>query len=261
MLLKNKNTVIYGAGGAVGGAVARAFAREGAKVFLAGRTLASLDAVARDISKAGGEAEVAQVDALDEQAVESHLSEVARKAGSIDVSFNVIGLGDTQGAPLVEMQQEHFMLPVVNAMATHFLTATAAARYMAKNRSGVILALTAQAARKPYPNVGGFGIAGAAIEGFCRQLAAEMGPQGVRVVCLRSSGSPDAPGVDEVFHLHAEQAGISREAWEATMAQDTLLKRLPRLAEVANAAVLMASDQASAITGAVANVTCGEIVD
>ncbi|GHO78409.1 short-chain dehydrogenase [Ktedonobacter sp. SOSP1-85] len=261
MLLKNKNAVIYGAGGAIGGEVARAFAREGAKVFLAGRTLSSLDTVAQDISNTGGVAEAAQVDALDEQAIESYLSEVVTKAGSIDVSLNVIGLGDIQGVPLVEMQHEHFALPIVNAMATHFLTATAAARHMRKNGSGVILALTAQAARKPYPNVGGFGVAGAAIEGFCRQLAAEVGPQGIRVVCLRSAGSPDTPGVDEVFSRHAENAGISREAFEAGIAEKTLLKRLPRLAEVANVAVLMASDQASAITGAVANVTCGEIVD
>jgi NAD(P)-dependent dehydrogenase (short-subunit alcohol dehydrogenase family) len=261
MLLKNKNAVIYGAGGAVGGAVARAFAREGASVFLAGRTLASLDAVAQDISTAGGRAEVAQVDALNAQTVEGHLDEIARKAGSIDISFNLIGLGDSQGAPLVQMTQERFALPVVTAMTTHFFTATAAARHMAKHGSGVIQALTVQAVRKPYPNVGGFAVACAAIEGLYRQLASEVGPQGIRVVCLRSAGSPDSPGVEEVFRLHAKNAGMSWEAFEATIGESTLLKRLPKLAEVANVAVLMASDLASPITGAVANVTCGEIVD
>jgi len=261
MLLKNKNAVIYGGGGAIGGAVARAFAREGAKVFLTGRTLASLEAVAQDISNAGGVVETAQVDALDKQAIESYLDEVVRTSGSVDISFNAIGLGDTQGAPLVEMTQESFALPVVNAMATHFLTEMAAARHMGRNGSGVILAITATAVRGVYPNVGGFGAACAAIEGFCRQLASEMGPQGIRVVCLRSAGSPDTPGVDEVFRLHAANAGISREEYEAGMAQGTQLKRLPKLAEVANVAVLMASDHASAITGAVANVTCGEIMD
>ena len=261
MLLENKNAVIYGGGGAIGGAVARAFAREGARVFLVGRTLAKLEVVAGEISKAGGVAEVAQVDALNKEAVEAHLAEVARKAGRVDISFNLIDLGDAQGAPLVEMAQARFALPIMNAMATHFLTATAAARQMAKNGSGVILALTAQVARKPYPNSGGFGVACAAIEGFCRQLAAEVGPQGIRVVCLRSAGSPDAPGVAEAIRLHAESAGVSPEAWEAQSAEKTLLKRMPKLAEVANAAVLMASDHANAITGAVANVTCGELVD
>ena len=261
MLLENKNAVIYGAGGAIGGAVARAFAHDGAKVFLAGRTLEKVNLVAREISTMGGIVETAEVDALDEQSVVKHLSEVVRNAGSIDILFNVIGLGGAQGTPLIEMSPDEFTLPIVTAMRTHFLTATAAARHMVKNGAGVILALTAQVARKPYPDSGGFGVACAAIEGLCRQLAVELGPHGIRVVCLRSSGSPDAPGVAEAIRLHAESAGVSREAFEAGIAEKTLLKRMPKLAEVANAAVLMASDRANAITGAVANVTCGEIVD
>lgn len=261
MLLKEKNAVIYGGGGAIGGAVARAFAREGARVFLVGRTLAPLDAVASEINSSGGLAETAQVDALDAQAIEQHLDQVDKQFGRIDISFNVIGLGDAQGAPLIEMSAEHFKLPVNTAITTHFLTATAAARHMVKKRSGVILALTANAAAKPYPDVGGFGVACAAIEGICRQLALELGPQGIRVVCLRSAGSPDAPGVNAAFNIHAEIAGQSREVWEAEFAKKTLLHRLPKLAEVANAAVVVASDYASAMTGAIANVTCGELVD
>jgi 3-oxoacyl-[acyl-carrier protein] reductase len=261
MLLQNKNAVIYGAGGSMGGAVARAFAAEGARVFLAGRTLASLNAVAKDIASAGGKAEVAQVDALDQQAVEKHMDEIVKKAGSIDISFNMIGLGGSQGTRLVEMQADDFTLPIRNAMHTHYSTATAAARHMIKNGSGVILALTAQVARKPYLDSGGFGVACAAIEGLCRQLAIELGPHGIRVVCLRSAGSPDAPGVSEAIRLQAESAGISREAFEANIAAVTMLKRMPKMADVANAAVLMASDRARAMTAAVANVTCGEIAD
>ncbi len=79
-------------GGPIGGAVARAFAREGANVFLAGRTLATLDKVAEEISAVGGVAETAQVDALDERAVEEHADAVAKKTGGIDVSFNAVGL-------------------------------------------------------------------------------------------------------------------------------------------------------------------------
>jgi 3-oxoacyl-[acyl-carrier protein] reductase len=261
MLLKNKVAVIYGAGGAIGGAAARAFAREGARVFLAGRTLASLNVVAREIEDAGGEVDTAEVDALDEQAIESHLDVVAAKAGRIDVSFNVIGIRVAMGTPLVELTQEAFALPIADAMRTQFLTATAAARHMAKNKSGVILGLTAQVAQKPYPHVGGFGVACAAIEGFFRQLAFETGPQGIRVICLRSAGSPDAPGVQEAIQIQAENAGITREELEAKNAEKTLLKRLPKLAEVANVAVLMASDHARAITGAITNVTCGELID
>src|ERR1700752_263411 len=120
MLLENKNAVIYGAGGAIGGAVARAFAHEGAKVFLAGRTLEKVNLVAKEISTVGGMAETAEVDALDEQSVARHLSEVVRNAGSIDISFNVIGLGGTQGAPLTDMSPDGFAIPIITAMRTHF---------------------------------------------------------------------------------------------------------------------------------------------
>ena len=205
--------------------------------------------------------EIAELDPLDERSVELYAAAVVANAGGLDISFNAIGLGDTQGVPLVEISHEHFALPIITAMKTHFCTTTTAARHMAKKRSGVIMAITAQAGRKPYRDVGGFGVACAAIEGLCRQLAVELGSLGIRVVCLRSAGSPDAAGLEEVWRRHGENAGISRQAFEASIAEHTLLKRLPKLDEIANAAVLVASDKASAITAAVANVTCGEIAD
>jgi NAD(P)-dependent dehydrogenase (short-subunit alcohol dehydrogenase family) len=261
MLLKNKNAVIYGAGGAIGRAIAEAFAREGAHVFLAGRTISTLEAVAAKIAHAGGIAETAKVDALNKQAVEKYLNEVVKKAGRIDISFNAIGIEDTHGSPLTRMECDTFILPVNNAMTTHFITATAAARHMIKSGAGVILAITAVVAAKPSENDGGFGVACAAIEGFCRQMAVETGRYGIRVVCLRSAGSPDAPGVDKVFKLHAKNAGITRKKFEAGLAERTMLKRFPKLDEVANAAVLMVSDKASAVTAEVVNLTCGEIAD
>ena len=165
MLLENKNAVIYGAGGDVGSAVARTFAREGARVFLVGRTLGPLEAVAQEITQGGGMAEVAQVDALDGQAVEQHMDEVVQKAGSIDISFNVIGIGYVQGAPLIEMKLEQFTRGITDVMHTQFLTMTAAGRQMSRQGSGVILAITATPAGRFVPtNTGNFGVACAAIE-------------------------------------------------------------------------------------------------
>src|SRR6266545_3131811 len=131
MLLENKNAVIYGAGGGVGSAIARAFAREGAKVFLAGRTLAKVEAVAKEISAAGGVAEAAQVDALEE-----HIGKVAEQAGSIDILFNAIGMQDVQGKPLIEMSIEDFTRPITIATRTQFLTARAVARRMVRQACG-----------------------------------------------------------------------------------------------------------------------------
>ena len=149
MLLENRNALVYGAGGKIGAAVARAFAWEGANVFLAGRTLAPLEAVAAEITASGGAVETAEVDALVEEAVEGHASNVAGEAGSIDVSFNAISLGDVQGTPLLEMPLADFSRPIRVGTTTHLLTARAAARHMLEQGSGVILTLSASWSASP----------------------------------------------------------------------------------------------------------------
>jgi 3-oxoacyl-[acyl-carrier protein] reductase len=259
MLLENKNAVIYGAGGSVGGAVARAFAAEGARVFLAGRTLESLEKVAGEISAVGGAAEVAEVDALDEKSVEEHISEV-EKVGGIDVSFNAISIRDVQLIPLTEMSREDFVGPISTGATTHFLTARAAGRRMAERGSGVILTLSSSAVQPPSGSepyyVGGFGIACMAIESLTKQLAAELGPGGVRAVCLRPEGMPES------------WDGVSTEGWSAPTEEiETSIKarsslgRVTTLADVGNAAAFLASDRAAATTGAVFNLTSGTIAD
>jgi 3-oxoacyl-[acyl-carrier protein] reductase len=261
MLLENKNAVVYGAGGAIGGAVARAFAREGARVFLAGRTLESLEEVAEEITASGGVAETAQVDALDEEAVEEHIGKVAETTGRIDTLFNAISIQDAQGKPLHEIPLEDFARPITIATRTQFLTARAVAQRMIGQGSGVILTITAGPARRAFPNVGGFDTACASIEALWRTFAAELGPYGVRLVVVGSAGSPDTPDVQQTIELHARATGKSLEEVLADSGSGTLLGRLPRVAEVASAASLMASDRASAMTGVIANVTCGYIVD
>ena len=259
-LLIGKRAVIYGAAGAIGSSVARAFAREGAELFLTGRTFDKVNALASELSKGGASAHAAAVDALDPAAVEKHLDSTVSAVGSIDISFNLIQIGGAQGQPLSAMTREAFAEPIENAMRTHFITATAAARHM-NPHGGVILALTAVVARKPYPNSGGFGVACAAIEGLWRQLAIELGPRDIRLVTLRSSGSPDTPGVAFAIAEHAKAQGITPEAFEARMAEVSMLKRMAKMADIANAAVLAASDQARSMTAAVLNCTCGEIAD
>lgn len=258
MLLEDRRAVIYGGGGAIGGAVARAFAREGARVFLAGRTRDALEKVADEVRAAGGVAETARVDALDGEAVEEHLGEVVAKAGDIDVSFNAISIRDVQLIPLAEMSREDFLSPIVTGASTHFLTARAAGRRMTERGSGVILTLSASAVRAHVPGVyvGGFGIACAAIEALTKQLAAELGPSGVRANCLRSEGIPES------------WEGASTEDWSAPteeikafLKERSLLGRVTTLADVGNAAAFLASDLAAATTGTVFNLTSGTVVD
>ncbi|HZR42585.1 MAG TPA: SDR family oxidoreductase [Ktedonobacteraceae bacterium] len=263
MLLEKKNAVIYGAGGAVGSAIARAFAREGARVFLTGRTRASLDAVAEEIAAIGGEVETAQVDALDEQAVENHADAVVRLAGGIDVSINTIRVAAPGifGIPVAELSLENFTLPVTAYMRSHFLTTRAAARRMIEKRSGVILTLTATPGHAATPGAGGVGVAWAGIEALTRGLAAELGPLGIRAVCLRSNALPETAVIQEGYTRRARATGQTLEEIQAAAEAATLLRRLPTLADLANIATFMASDQASAMTATVANLSCGSLPD
>jgi NAD(P)-dependent dehydrogenase (short-subunit alcohol dehydrogenase family) len=254
MLLENRSAVIYGAGGSIGGAVARAFAREGARVFLAGRTPTTLEAVADAVRSAGGAAEVAQVDALDEGAVDRHADAVAAEAGGIDISFNVIAHPYTHGTALAEMAVDDFMAPLETAARTTFLTARAAARHMIPRRSGVILAFGGPGDRSGPTRdyyLGGTQVAFDAIEAMRRQLAAELGPHGVRVVTLASGGVPES--LPEGFE--------GRQAIVEMIDGQTLLGRAATLEDVGNAAVFAASDWARAMTAAIVNVSAGALVD
>ena len=264
MLLENKIAVIYGAGGAVGGAVATAFAREGARVFLTGRNLGNVDVVAGEIVAAHGKAAAAEVDALDEKAIEHHLSSVIRDAGRIDISFNAITpvpQPRVQGLPIAKLPVDSFTAPIAAYTRSHFLTARAAARRMVEKNSGVILMHTPEPARLGAALVGGMGPAWAAMEAFNRNLSAEFGAHGVRSVCIRSTGLPETQTIDIVFGLHAAAMGISREQFKGFIESLTHRKRSSTLAEVANTAAWLASDQASGITGTVVNLTGGLIVD
>jgi NAD(P)-dependent dehydrogenase (short-subunit alcohol dehydrogenase family) len=251
MLLEGKTAVIYGGGGSIGGAVARAFAREGAGVFLAGRTLERLEAVANEIRSAGGVAETAQVDALDERAVDEHADAVVARAGRLDVSFNLISHGDVQGTPLVEMALEDFERPVVTALRTMFLTSRAAARHMIRQGSGVILVFGGYGDPMPDYNLGGLQVAFQAMEALRRNLACELGPRGIRVVTLQTAGIVDS--LPE--HLEGREAII-----EATQRR-TMLKRAATLEDVGNVAAFAASDLARTMTATALNITCGTQVD
>jgi 3-oxoacyl-[acyl-carrier protein] reductase len=259
VLLRDKVAVIYGGGGAVGGAVAGAFAREGATLHLAGRTKETLDAVADGIRASGGTVATAVVDAADERAVEAHIESVAVAEGRIDVLFNAIGMQDVQGTPLIEMPVDAFEQPIGVAVRTQFLTARAAGRQMAKQGAGVLLTIAAEPT--PVADLGGFGAACAAIEGLWRGLAVELGPNGVRANVIRSPGSPDAPGVQAAIGIHAGSADTPVEELARELGRGTPLGRAPLLADIAEVAAMLASDGASAMTAALVNVTCGAYID
>jgi 3-oxoacyl-[acyl-carrier protein] reductase len=253
MLLEGKTAVIYGGGGSIGSACAHAFAREGATVFLCGRTQEKLDSVADEIRSAGGSASTAIVDALDEAAVDTHVSEVISETGSLDVSMNVITHPYTHGTPLVELAVEDYMAPIEVAGRTTFITSKAGGRRMIEQGSGAILFFGGPGDRSGPDRDYLLGATQAAfdlIESFRRRLAIELGPHGVRVITLESGGVPDSlpdtDGGQEIADLIAAQ---------------TLLGRAATLEDVGNTAAFAASDQARSMTGATINVSAGALID
>jgi 3-oxoacyl-[acyl-carrier protein] reductase len=254
VLLEGKNAVIYGGAGSIGSAVGRAFAREGARVFLAGRTAASLERVADEIRSAGGTADTAEVDALDEDAVDRHADSVATEAGGIDISFNLIAHPYTHGTPLAEMAVDDFTAPIEVAAHTTFLTTRAAARHMIPRRSGVILMFGGPGDRgAPMRDyyLGGTQVAFDVLETMRRQLSVELGPHGIRVVTLESGGVVEA--LPESFDGREDIVELSERM--------TLMGRTATLEEVGNVAAFVASDKAGPMTAATVNTSAGALID
>jgi NAD(P)-dependent dehydrogenase (short-subunit alcohol dehydrogenase family) len=248
MQLEGKVAIVYGAAGSMGGAVARAFGAEGAQLFLAGRTISTVRAIADEIVSAGGWAQAAEVDVDEGADVERHADDVLASAGRIDLSFNAAGMDAVQNSALVDMSLDDFMMPIDEAARRHFLTTTAAARRMAPQGSGTIVMLTSSAAKEWRHQMGGFSVACASIEVLTRTLAGELKGTGVRVACIRANFTPETV------------SDLPEGATDALLA-DTLIPRLPHLDEVAAAAVFLASDRAGATTGTVLDLTCGAIVN
>lgn len=264
MLLKDKVAVVYGGGGALGGTIGRTYAREGARVFLAGPTAARLEKVAGEIGPA---AATDVVDALDADVVGAHLDAVVVRAGRVDVCVNAVGLQNgAQGKPLVEMTPEEFGRPIAEYTRTAFVTARAAARHMSVQGSGVLLGLSSPMARTATALTGSFTMASAAVESLLRQLAAELGPTGVRAVCLRLNGVPETASrlgssVGATWRDAADRLGVPFADLLEGVGQGSPLGRPLTAQEVADVAAFVASDRAGALTATVVNVTGGAVVD
>lgn len=250
--LTEKCAVVFGAAGALGAALAREFASQGADVYLSGRTKSRVQALADEIDPAGKRAHAAEVDALDERAVNAYVDAVTGDAGRIDVVFNAVGSRVQEyggGRPAVDLSAEQFMVPLTTVVRSQFITAIAAARHMKQQGSGVLLFVTGSPARPHTEGATAIGAAFAAIENLTRHLAIELGPAGIRPVCLRSSAMPDTRTIQNV--LQAIAAGMHATVDQAGqfLASATMLHVSPRTSDTARVAAFLASDQARTVTG------------
>lgn len=250
MLLEEKVAVVYGAG-SIGGAVAKAFGAEGARVFVGDRTGAKAERLAAEIGALGGVARGVEVDALDEGSVGRFVGAVTDEAGRLDISFNAVSVGDVQGTPLAEMEWDDFVAPIENAVRSNFLTVKAAVPEMARGGGGVVLFFGGSGDPVPNYSIGGFQVALHAVEAMRRQYASELGAQGVRFVTLRTAGVPDT--IPDVMDGGEELARSLNEA--------TMTGRAATLDDVGAVAAFIASDKARTMTAATVNVSAGALID
>jgi NAD(P)-dependent dehydrogenase (short-subunit alcohol dehydrogenase family) len=263
-LLKSKHAIVFGAAGSIGSGIAREFAAQGAEVFLAGRPNPGLEEFAGRITAAGGKAHVSVVDAEDDNAVDAYVQHVAGQAGSLDIVCNVIGprVKDyANGTPAMSLTVDQFMLPLTTFVRSQFITSRAAARHMIEQRSGVILFVTGSPARGHTPGTTAIGAAFGAIENFTRNLAYDVSPHGVRVVCVRASAMPDTRSIQETAGLVAGSGNASPEQVFSGLANSTLLKVSPTVADTARVVAFAASDNARMMTGTVLNSSAGAVID
>ena len=263
-ILLGKHAIIFGAGGSVGAAVAKEFAAEGARIFLAGRTKSSLEAVAERITATGREAHITVLDALDDTAVNSYVDSIVKQTGKIDIILDVTGplareYGNAKNA--VELSIEEFMAPLTTVVKSHFITARAAARQMIKQRSGVIIFVTGSPARAHVPGASAIGAAFGAIENLTENLAFEVSPFGVRVVCLRTLANIDSRSIQDTMDIVARRLSITKDQAISQITASNFLKVPATVTDTANAAVLIASDRARMLTGTVVNATAGAALD
>jgi 3-oxoacyl-[acyl-carrier protein] reductase len=263
-VLENKSAVVFGAGGSIGTAVAREFGAEGARVFLAGRTKLALDAVAEQINTNGGAAQTSVVDALDDAAVNKYIDSIVKQTGRIDIMVDASGPLATaygNGKIALELPAEEFMVPLATIVKSRFITARAAARRMVEQKSGVIIFVTGSPARGHVPGATAIGAAFGAIENLTENLAFEVSPSGVRVVCLRTVANIDSRSIQDTMDVLARKFNITKDEAMAQIAMANFLKAPATVQDTANAAVLIASDRARMMTATVVNATAGAALD
>lgn len=265
MSLKSKSVVVFGGSGAIGSAVARSFAREGAHVHLGARTRGRLEEVADGIRATGGHADTFIVDVLDGQATADEVRRLAANAGGIDVVVNATSFPHVQGKEIDELSLAEFRQGTDPVITSLFNISKAVAANMGGERAGAFITVVAPGARMALPGHLGHIVACAGTEAFSKALASELGPRNIRVVCVRSHAIPDAVAAGsytgELFAPKARALGLTVEEWLGGAAQGTMLKRLPTLSQVAETIVFLASEHAGAMTAAVVNMTAGATTD
>ncbi|HEV2478138.1 MAG TPA: SDR family oxidoreductase [Puia sp.] len=261
--LKDKVAVVFAASGDIAGAVARSFAAHGAKVYVTARNEAAVKALADQIKAAGGHAEAAKVDAQNEAEIENVVKKIVAANGALDIVFNGIGASYTEMGgrpPTTQATFEQFMAPIEKIVGSQFLTSRIAAKYMIETRSaGTILLLTAALSKSKIPNLAGITAASCAVEGLTRVMAAEFGPEDIKVTCICAGAIMETKRISGWIAAAAEQYGIPADQMIAQYKAFDILKTSPTLKQLGETAAFLASEAGVALNSHIVDVDCGKL--
>lgn len=255
MQLEGKTAVVYGAGGSVGSAVSKALRDAGATVFLAGRNRESVSGRLADWDDAD-QVNVAGVDVLVGENVQSHLASIAEQVGKIDIVFNAVTYDDVQGQSLVELSSDVLQDRVVKTVLAQNNVIQACAAHMIESGSGLISTIVGHG--QPWPGMGTTMISWGIVEALLRQWAVDLGPKGIRVAWLRTGGFYESIAADRDYgSSYTGDADLDQVI--ASLKEGTMLKDIPSVDEAGRAAVYLATSERT--TACAINLTAGAYSD
>ena len=258
--LKDKVAIVTGGGKSIGKAISKAFISEGAVVVIAARTLPQLEEAVKELEAMGGRAMAIQTDVTDEKQVMRMAAETVKAFGKIDILVNNSGFAGPT-CNVIDMKLEDWNQVLAVDLTGSMLCAREVLKYMVPRETGIIINVAAEGGRtgdgrSGYPMRSPYCCAKMGVIGLTETLAQEVGKYNIRVNTI-SPGAVRGDRFNRVHEARAKAQGITfDESVNKTMAKYSLGRPVEEY-EVANSAVFLASDEASAVTGQILICSCG----
>lgn len=256
MKLKDKVAIITGGGTGIGKAISLAFAKEGAKVVVAARTLPRLEETVKDIKAKGGKALAVQTDISDYEQVKRMVAKTIKELGRVDILVNNAARGTFNNADVPDMSLEEWRESLAINLTGAMHCCKEVLKDMIPRRSGSIINVSSVAGLSGVPRESPYAASKWGLIGFTETLAIEAGKHNIRVNCI-SPGATRTQEFEDWVKTSAKTFGISYDQVMTKLADNNALKRIAEPAEIAACIVFLASDDASAITGHNLVASCG----